>query len=315
MRAVAVPRFRAPAVLTELPIPKAGTNELVVRVEFAGINPFDWKIADGIFEGSRPHVFPLILGIDAAGTVESTGEGVTRLRPGDRVVGSFLHDPVGLGTYSEFAVVPETNAVASLPPGLPSDQGAALPTAGMTALASLEMLALPAGATLLITGASGGVGSFATELAAARGARVTAVARESSAARLRSFGAEGVIDPTQGDPYSAVHAQFPAGVDGLLDLMSDRTTFPRWAACVRPGATAATTTFSADPESLKGRVRAVNINLQPTTALLERLIRSVIDDHLRVPLERTVRLEESADALGELRSGRGHGKTVVNPRM
>lgn len=277
------------------------------------MNPLDWKIADGIYEGRRPHVFPLVLGVDAAGTVEFSGS--QGFRAGERVAGQFLHDPVGTGTYAEFATVPERMGIAVIPDSMPSAAAAALPTAGMTALESIEALGLATGQSLLIVGASGGVGSFATELASHQGVRVLAVARSGSATRLGELGAEGIIDPTQADVTAAVLRVYPAGVDGLLDVMSDRAGFARWAGLVRRGGVAVSTTFSADPESLsRTGVRAVNIDLHPTAPLLERLIRTVAEQHLPVPVEQTVSLTEAPSALAELKAGRGHGKTVVEVR-
>jgi len=315
MRAVAVPRFRVPAELVEIPEPGAGPGEILVRVEFAGINPFDWKISDGIFEGRRPHVFPLVLGVDGAGTVDAVGSGVTRFQTGDRVLGQFLHDPVGTGTYVEVTPVPEALGVVRLPPSLTFPEASALPTSGMTALEGLDVLALPSDSSLVIVGASGGVGSFATELAASRGIRVTAVARARSAARLRSLGAAEVIDPTSEDAPSSLARSHPRGVDGVLDAMSDGPGFARYVALVRRGGVAVTTTFAADAETLATPgIRVVNLNLQPRADLLGRLVKEVVDHGLRVPVEQQVPLPNAPSALSELKAGRGHGKTVVSIR-
>jgi len=313
MRAVAVSRFHAPPELMELPVPSIGPAELLVRVAFAGVNPLDWKIGEGFYDGSRPHVFPLILGVDAAGHVEAIGSGVTRFRVGDRVFGQFLHSPVGTGTYSDYTTVPEEIALGRVPKEMRMDEAAALPTAGMTALACLDALALAPGASLVIVGASGGVGSYATELASAQGLKVTAVARTTSAARLGSLGAERVIDPSGGAALATVSATHPGGVDGLLDAMSDTAAFNRWTTLVRRGGAAAITTHSADLEALKrSGIRGGNVDLEPTSNLLDRLTREVVDRHLKVPVERRVRLAEAPAVLAELRAGRGSGKTVVD---
>ncbi|MGD1099330.1 MAG: NADP-dependent oxidoreductase [Thermoplasmata archaeon] len=315
MQAVAVSRFRAPLEVMDLPSPTVGGAEMLVRVEFAGVNPFDWKIADGILEGNRPHVFPLVLGVDAAGTVEAVGPAVGRFRVGDRVFGQFLHDPVGTGTYAELAPVPPGIGIIATPNELRAEDAAALPTTGMTALASLDLLALPPGASLAIIGASGGVGSIATGLAAARGIHVTAIARASSASRLRSLGAEEVVDPSDETPSAVLSRAHPSGLDGLLDTMSDRPGFARWAALVRRGGAAVTTTFSADAGSLdRAGVRGGNINLQPSARLLDRLAKEVVGHHLKVPLERQVSLSDAPAVVGDLKAGRAHGKTVIRLR-
>ena len=313
MRAVAVRQFRARPEAMDLPEPAPGPGELLVRVEFAGMNPFDWKIADGLFEGHRPHVFPLVLGVDACGAVESVGPHVQRFDPGERVVGQFLHDPVGRGTYAERAIVPEGIGIVRVPDRVPSDEAAALPTAGMTALAAVDSLDLVSGSTVVIAGASGGIGSFATQLAVARGARVVALAREASASRLRALGAEEVVDPMDPQVRSLVARTHPEGCDGLLDTMSDRAGFARLAGVVRPGGVAASTTFAADLESLAASgIRGVNVDLHPAVTLMERLLHEVAQRSLRIPLERRVSLSEAPMALEELKSGHGRGKTVVS---
>jgi len=313
MRAVAVPRFRAPPQLMDLPQPTAGTGEVLVRVAYAGVNPYDWKIADGILDGSRPHVFPLVLGVDAAGTVEAVGAGVSRFRAGERIFGQFLHSPVGTGTYAEWTVVPAANAVAAVPSEMALDEAAALPTAGMTAYASLELLGLSAGSSLLIVGASGGIGSFATELAASRGIRVIAVARAASAERLRALGANEVFDPGSGDVRALVAKSHAGGVDGLLDVMNDRQAFAEWTSVTRRGGAAVSSVYSADSESLQwAGLRGGNVDLQPSAELLSALAEEVSVHHLRVPLERRIRLPDAPLVLAELRAGRASGKTVVD---
>ena len=315
MRAVAVPRFRARAELMDLPAPTCGPGEVLVGLDFAGMNPIDWKIADGLLGGSRPHVFPLVLGVDGAGVVEAVGSSVTRFRRGDRVFGQFLHDPVGTGTYCELAPVPERIGIGPVPPGMRSDEAAALPTAGMTALASLDALGLSPGATLVVVGASGGVGSITTALATARGIRVVAVARASSSARLRSLGAEAVIDPSEAPSIPSLAKVDPAGIDGLLDLMSDAPGFARWASVVRRGGAAVTTTYSANLESLReAGVRGVNIDLQPNAPLLERLTHEVLESKLRAPVEHRVRLDAAPAALVDVKEGKASGKTVIDVR-
>ena len=311
MRAVAVRSFGARPELMELPVPSPGPREILVGIESAGMNPYDWKVLDGILR-PRPHGFPLIAGVAAAGPVVEVGRAVERFRTGDRVFGQFLHDPVGTGTYAEFAPVPEGIGIARIPQGLTSAQAAALPTAGMTALDAIERLALPAGGSLVIVGASGGVGSFATQLAAARGREVIAVARASSADRLRALGARSVLDRTEPGWDRSLRDSRPEGFDGLLDVMSDRATFPRLVPLVRPGGRAATTVYAAAPDLVPPPgVEVVTIDLQPSTRLLERLSEEFQSRRLPVPVGREIALEEAPKALDEIRAGRASGKTVI----
>jgi NADPH:quinone reductase-like Zn-dependent oxidoreductase len=296
----------------ELPRPSPRAGEVLVRMSAAGVNPYDWKILDGIFEGRRPHVFPLVLGVDGSGTVEAAGPEVTRFRRGDSIFGQFLHDPVGTGTFAEFATVPQSNAVSQFPREIDPVEAAALPTAGMTALDALDRLDLEAGSTLLVVGASGGVGSFATQLAAVRGIRVVAAARPAAAQRLRSLGAQEFVDVSAEDLFDRARAIQPRGFDGLLDVMSDRSRFAKVVTLVRPRGRAATTVYAVDPDAARATgVVAFNIDLQPSSALLDRVVTETVNHHLRVPVERRIPLAEAPTAIEESRSGRASGKTVV----
>ncbi|HTW54964.1 MAG TPA: NADP-dependent oxidoreductase [Thermoplasmata archaeon] len=311
MRAVAVREFQGTPASMDVPEPTAGPGELRVRLTAAGMNPFDAKIADGIFAGHRPHVFPLILGVDGAGTVEAVGPGVDRYRPGDRLFGSFLHNPVGRGTYAEAVVVPERQALARRPDGIDPVVAASLPTAGLTGLTALDALAVPAGATLLIVGASGGVGSFAIPLAAARGVRPIAVGRVDAHPRLLRLGAAEAIDVAAADLLERLRAAAPGGFGGLLDLASDKTRFAGLAALVRPGGTAATTTFVADAATAPPGVAVLNVDMKPTSAGLERLAAELTTGRLTPTPPRVISLDEAPAALAALRAGRGDGKTVI----
>lgn len=310
MRAVAVRHFRdAPAVM-EVAVPVPAPHELGVRLEAAGINPFDWKISDGILDGHRPHTFPLVLGVDGAGVVESTGSDVRRYRVGDRVFGQFLHDPVGIGTYAEHSTVPETIGIAAIPAGLGFADAAAVPTAGMTALTALDALQIPRGGTLLVVGASGGVGSFATQFGHAAGLRVIAAGRPASHDRLRSLGASATLDPTTGAISDQARTIAPGGVDGLLDVVSDKNGFARSVDAVRPGGRATSTVYAADPGG-RGTVITTNLDLHPTAEVLSRVARIIAEGRLRVPLERTIPLDDAPKVVEEGRGGRLAGKTVI----
>ena len=251
---------------------------------------------------------PLVLGVDGAGTVDRIGPGVHRWHVGDRLFGEFLHDPVGRGTYAEFATVPESNALMATPDALSGEEAAALPTAGMTALDALDTLALGPGQSLLLLGASGGVGSFVVPIAAAARVRVVAVARPASHARLRAIGAGETVDATLADPVASVRQLHPAGVDGLLDLVSSGPAFERWARLVRPGGVAASTVYASG--TVPG-VRTVNVDLQPRAELLARLLTALERGGFRPPVERTVPLSEAPGVVGDGRAGRLSGKTVL----
>lgn len=311
MKAVAVDQFGGVPTLRDLPVPVPQEGELLVRVAAAGMNPLDWKLLDGRAKG-RPTLFPLVLGTDGAGRVERPGPGTHRFAAGDSIFGQFLHTPVGTGTYAEFTLVPESLGVSRIPSGLSAVEAAALPTAGMTALVALDRLGLKKGTSLLIVGASGGVGSFAVQLAKRRGLKVIGAARPTAFDRLRRLGAAETVDLTDPDWLRTLARRYPRGVGGALDLMSDRPGFLGVLGRVRKGGRGASTVGAAVPEGRTDRdVESLSADLEPTTALLDRLADEVVHGTLLVPVERTISLAEAPAALEELRAGRGVGKTVV----
>jgi NADPH:quinone reductase-like Zn-dependent oxidoreductase len=181
MRAIAEDEFGGPVTLMNLPIPEIGADEVLIRVRAAGVNPFDWKVADGVLKDEKEHRFPLILGFDAAGVIERVGADVTRLFEGDEVYGYLSKPVMGMGTYAEHVGAPAA-IVAKKPESVGFAEAAALPTPALTAMDLVDAVDLGEGKTILIVGATGGVGSYAVQLAARRGARVIATARQANEA-------------------------------------------------------------------------------------------------------------------------------------
>jgi NADPH2:quinone reductase len=236
MRAVIVSEYGGTPVVAEVPKPQPGPGQILIKLEAAGMNPMDRKLAEGAWKPA-PATFPMVLGADAAGVVEQVGEGATRFSRGDEVFGQLLLAPIGsAGTYADYVAVAEDAPLARVPDGLDPVVAAAIPTAGGAALAMLDLLEPLAGKTVLIVGAGGGIGSFATQLAATGGARVIANVREAEAGRLRGYGAAETVDHTQVSLVDAVRAAHPDGVDALLDVISDGEAFAVNASVVRRAA-------------------------------------------------------------------------------
>ncbi|NAW67215.1 alcohol dehydrogenase catalytic domain-containing protein [Photobacterium halotolerans] len=175
--------------LTRTTRPKPGAEEICIKVAAMGLNPIDYKLADW---GYATWHYPQIVGMDIAGTVESVGVKVRQFKPGDRVF-TFL-DPRHCGGFAEY-VCCKTDAVSRLPEKVSVEQAAALPSAGYSAwLAVYDKLRLKPGQRVAITGAGGGVGGFAAQLAKLAGATVYAIAAKRHHARLLSYGVDAVID-------------------------------------------------------------------------------------------------------------------------
>lgn len=312
MRAIAVTEFGGTPEKMELPKPTPGPGEILVHLAAAGINPFDWKIADGMFKGSKPHVFPLVLGVDGAGTVEAVGAGVTRFAADDGVFGHFFHPPVGTGTYAEYVVAPESIAIAVRPRGMYSDQGAAVPLPAMTALNALDALGLAARQTLLILGAAGGIGSFAVQLSSNQGITTLTAARGAPQTFLHKLGASRVYEAASPTFLEDVRAGYPDGVDGLLDLANTGPAFAANLELVKPGGTVVSPRGAATAEVAAARhLRAVNLDLQPKSEYLDRISTEFVNGRLRIPLERKFAFDEAPLAIEASRQGTLRGKAVL----
>jgi NADPH:quinone reductase-like Zn-dependent oxidoreductase len=308
MRAFAIDRFGEPGTLRTLPTPTIGADEILVRVHAAGINPLDEKIRDG-FKAVAGVRFPFILGQDADGVVVQTGPNVTRFGVGSAVYGVFWL----AGTFAEYVRVPALRvAVAHKPTMLDFAQAAALPTPALAAVTALQAVTITTGDTLLIVGATGGVGSYAVQMAARCGARVIATARPDAEAYVRQLGAVEVIDYTQRDLVAAVKAAHPQGIDALIDVISDRTVLPHMTDTLRAGGRLATTIHSADEAALAARgICATNVDVFGTTEGLDEVARFMDAGGITVPLERTFPLEAAADALAAIQAGHLRGKLVL----
>lgn len=300
MRAVTVSGVGARPELTEQPVPEPGPGEVLVRLSAAALNPYDRKVIDGAVPGAR---FPLIVGIDGAGTVERTGPDVTAFRPGEPVFGQFGDPRRGRGAFAEMAVAPVT-ALAPPPVTIALSEAAALPTAGTTALNLVDQVA--GARRLLIVGATGGVGTLATQLAAALGITVVATAGRGEADLMRALGAAEVVDPAA----APLTVQVDPQVDAVIDLVSDTERLCGLLPVVRPGGIVLSPVFAVPQEGLPG-VRAVNFLNRASTELLDRLAHEIDSGHVRVVIGDTVTLPQVPEAIEHSRTGRARGKTVV----
>jgi NADPH:quinone reductase-like Zn-dependent oxidoreductase len=316
MRAVIVSEYGGSPHVEDVPTPDVQSGEVLIKVLVAGMNPMDGAIAAGGWKSIMPARFPMILGADAAGTVEQTGEGADRFSVGDEVFGQLLIPPLGsTGTYAAYVAAPESAPLARVPAGLDPAVAAAVPTAGMSGLAIVEALEPLSGKTVLIVGAGGGVGSFATQFAVDAGARVIANVRAASAERMRTYGVTETVDHTKGPLARQVEQAHQDGIDVLVDLASDAEAFAALAALVREGGTALTTRYVANPDDLQARgVSAVNFQLPASAELLQRAADAVASGRIVPPPVTRISLAEAPAVLAG-NGGAPDGKTVIDLRQ
>lgn len=297
--------------LKDVPDPIPGRGEILVHISAAGVNPVDWKMRDS---PGRRHL-PFILGQDFAGVVSSLGEGVTKYREGDRIFG-IARDH---GAYAEYTVVPEDDPaqpVSKIPDGVGDADAAALPTAGLTALAALDALNVGPETQLLILGVTGGVGSFAVQLAKDRGAHVIGTARSKNYVLARSLGVDDFVAYDDGDMYQAIKEAHPNGVDAVLDLVSKENDIKKDEPLLRKDGAIVSTIGAADEAWFAQRsIKAINLVMNRTPQSSHqslRLLAELVDqERLRVMIAGEHSLAEAESALAQSKTGSVDGKIVL----
>lgn len=299
MRAVTIDGFGTTPAVTELAKPEPGPGEILVKVHASSLNGFDGAVIYGVFKDMLEHKFPVTLGKDFAGTVEGVGEGVARAA-GDRVFGVVMKPVVSEGAFAEYVVVSEGYGIAAVPEGLDLDRAGALGLAGTAAAGVVDAIAPKAGDTVLVVGATGGVGAYAVQLAAAAGATVVATAKPGAETEfVGGLGAAHVVDHT-GDLAAQVRAIAPNGVTGIVHLAGDPAQLVELLA---DGGRLASTLGFGPEQAGRGDVTVTSVMADPDTATLARLADAVASGALQVPIGQTFPLDSVAQAVGAFGAG------------
>jgi NADPH:quinone reductase len=300
MRAVVTADLGSPAALADVDLPTPGPGEMRIKVRASSLNGFDNAMVNGWIAQFMEHRYPATLGRDFAGTVDEVGEGVTAYAPGDHVFGVVLTQPLHAGGFAEYLVIPEDHNVAPIPDGLDHSTAGALGLAGSAGIACLEAIQPASGETVLVSGATGGVGAVFSQLAAARGATIIATAKPGEEeAYVREHGATYAVDYT-GDLAAQVRAIAPDGVDAVVHLAGDPVAL---ASLLKSGGRF-TTLLNGDPGQDADRGIASSPTMAtPHRAVLERLAGDVVAGRIRVPVQRTYALAEVPQAFADFAAG------------
>lgn len=313
MTAIEVARFGGPEVLTPVEIerPQPISTEILVEVHAAGVNPVDAKTRRGAGVAGWAGPPPFVPGWDVAGVVVATGYGVTRFGLGERVFG-MPRFPRAAGAYAEYVSAPSLQ-FARMPDGLDFAEAAAVPLAALTAWQALIGAAeLQAGQSVLVHGASGGVGHLAIQLARARGASVVASARSASHPYLRELGAHELIDREATAVEDAL-----SDVDAVVELVGGTQTAAALRT-LRPGGVLLAIADGADEETQaearRAGVRVLEPLVEPDGRALDEIARLIAEGAIRPVVEEVLPLSRAADAHRRLDAGGVRGKLVLSVR-
>jgi NADPH:quinone reductase-like Zn-dependent oxidoreductase len=303
MRAAALEQFGGVETIQmkNIPVPDLAPDEVLLRVEAAGVGVWDPEEREGEFAkmfGTEPR-FPYVLGSDGAGTVAAVGKEVRGLKEGDRAYALALGSPKG-GFYAEYTAVKAEN-VSPIPRKLSVEQAGVMPCDALTALRGLdEILQLKSGESLLVFGAAGGIGHLAVQLAKRLGARVLAVASgDDGVALVKRLGADAVADGRKDDVEAAARAFAPNGLDAALVTAGGEAAERALRAMRKNGRVAYPNGVEPEPKAPSG-VKVQSYNMEPTHEQIEKLNRLIESGPFEVHVARTFPLDKAAEAHREL---------------
>ena len=314
MRAAAIDRKGGPEVLTlhELPTPRPGADEVLVALDSAGVGPWDVDVREKL-DYWKNRNFPLVLGVDGAGTVAAVGADVRGFKVGDPVYAYAWDNPQG-GFYAEYIALP-AKAVAHVPAGMSLKDAGAMPVSALTALQGIDdALHIKAGETLIIHGASGAVGSLALQFARLRGAKVLATASgEDGVTFVRRLGASAAVEGRHGDIRAAAREFAPGGVDAVLALAGGEALETCIDALKPGGRVAFPGGVRPEPKARPGLV-IVRYNALAGPAEYARLNEAIQAAKLEVPIAAEFPLSDAAGAQQRMAAGHVLGKIVLRIR-
>ena len=313
IRAAAIDRYGGVAQIDvrEMPVPRPGAHDVLIRIESAGVGSWDASLRKGDIK--TEHGFPLVLGTDGAGVVADVGSRVTRFKRGDRVYAYVFDNPKG-GFYAEYVAVPAKH-VGHVPKSLDLERAGALTVIGLTALQGVDdALRVQRGESIVIHGASGNVGMIAVQLAKWRGARVLAAASGADGvAFVRDLGIGDVIDGKSDDIEDVMRQFDPDGLDGVL-AFAGGDALTRCIDALKKGGRVGYPNGVEPAPRKRAHVRLRSYDAKASPEAFTRLNRAVVASKLRVPIYATLPLEQVAKAHQLVEKGHVLGKIVLTTR-
>lgn len=304
MKAVQINEYGDENVLNLVDIerPAPGAEQVLIRVRAAGVNPVDWKIRDGMGAAFGLKL-PLVLGLEIAGTIEAVGENVRDFKPGDEV---YSFSRAFTGGYAEYAVANQTE-IARKPDSLDFENAAAVPLAALTAWQSIFDLAnLESGQRILITGASGGVGSMAVQLAKAKGAFIIGTASGKNEDFVKNLGADQFVDYTKQD-----FAEVVKDVDVVFDTVGGDTEARAFQTLKKGGFLVSAAQPPSEEKAAQYGVKVAMVQAQPNVEQFNEINRLIESGNVKTHVQTVLPLAEIKQAHELSKTGRTRGKIVL----
>lgn len=312
MKAIAIDGYSTTekVKIRELSLPILQDNEVQIEVKYAGVNPVDWKMKEGVLKDRVVSEFPLILGIDASGIITAIGKNVKEFKVGDEVFVMCKRDTWKWGTYAE-VVYADWQQVAKKPKNITFAAAAALPLSSLTAWQGLfDGGNLKKGETVLIHGGAGGVGCMAIQFAKYIGAYViTTVAREHHH-YVKEYGADLVIDHNKEKFEGMIKSEFPSGVDLVLDTIGGEV-YKRSMQVIKNKGCLVSFLGECESSTPPNEIRCVNILTQPNGKQLQKIAGLIEQGTILVPKIEELLLERAQEALDKIRTHHVWGKIVL----
>ena len=306
MRAVQINQYEAAAFLKveEIAIPTLQNNQVLVAVQYSGVNPADSKIRSGAMQQGLPKQFPFTLGWELAGIVEQVGASVTKFTKGDAVY-SMPNFQQG-GSYAEFIVINE-NEVALKPKTISFIEAAAIPMVAGAAYTSLFKFGkIKAGQKILIHGAAGAVGSFAVQMAKSAGAYVIGTAKGDGITLLQSLGADEIIDYSTTDFSTTVNE-----VDMVLDLVGGETQMKSFGSIKKDGLLLSTVMPPSNEKAAEAGITAAFVFTTPDQNMLEEIATMIDNGKLKITTPVVLPLADAKKAHEMMENRTAKGKVVL----
>jgi NADPH:quinone reductase-like Zn-dependent oxidoreductase len=302
MKAVRIHEYGNASVLKleEAPRPEIASDQMLVKIRDAGVNPVDWKIREGYLKDQMSAAFPLTMGQDFAGEVAELGSGVAGFEIGDRVFG------FALGAYAEYAAA-RASEIARMPKSMSFELAASLPTAGLTALQLIrDVVRARKGMTILIHGAAGGVGAIAAQIARHLGAKVIGTASDQDVSYLKSIEVDQVIDYKRERFEEKAHEP-----DAVIDLVGGDTLTRSYSVVKRGGTLASTVQLIDESTAKKVGIRCVHFIMKRSAPDLDELAKLVELGVVKPRVSQTLDLAGAKDAQELNKTGQSHGKFIL----